>query len=128
MTKHLFFTALVALPFLATLAAQKRDIDVDGPVELHIYLNAKTGQEAELERVYRDVFYPAVSRQKGFRSSLLMRKLKTGEFTVRLSFDTEELRLKWVASDDHQKAFPALNATSAKTTWQGFGVVHPVKR
>jgi len=77
--------------------------------------------------VYREVFYPAVSRQKGFRHSQLMRKPGGPEYTVRLSFDTEELRMDWVASADHQKAFPTLNALSSKTSWQGFGVIHPVK-
>lgn len=119
---------MLLLPLVLTLAAQKkRDIDVDGPVELHIYLTAKPGGEAGLERVYKEVFYPAVSRQQGFRSSQLMRKPQTAEYTVRLSFNTEELRAKWVASDDHQKAWPALSGTAAKVSWQGFGVVHPVK-
>jgi len=116
---------ILTLALVPGLAAQKRDIDVPGPVELHIYLTAKAGQEAELERVYKEVFYPAVSRQEGFRSSQLMRQPKTGEFTVRLSFRTEELRMKWVASADHQRAWPALSGLSSKTTWQGFAVVHP---
>ena len=110
-----------------TLAAQKKEFDVPGPIELHIYLTVKAGQEAELERVYREVFYPAVSRQKGFRSSQLMRKPKTSEYTVRLSFDTEELRMQWVASADHQKAWPALSGTAAKANYAGFGVIHPMK-
>lgn len=119
--------AILVVPFVATLAAQKKDFDVPGPIELHIYLTAKPGQEAELERIYKEVFYPAVSRQQGFRSSQLMRKPGSNEYTVRLSFNTEELRMKWVASNDHQKAWPALSALSSKTSWQGFGVIHPLK-
>ncbi len=118
---------LLVLPFVLTLAAQKKEFDVPGPIELHIYLTAKAGGEAELERVYKEVFYPAASRRKGFRSSQLMRKPNTPEYIVRLSFDTEELRLQWVASAEHQKAWPALNATAAKANYAGFGVVHPVK-
>ncbi len=118
---------LFVLPFVLTLAAQKKEFDVPGPIELHIYLTAKAGGETELERVYKEVFYPAVSRQKGFRSSQLMRKPKTAEYTVRLSFDTEELRMQWVASADHQKAWPALSGAAAKANYAGFGVIHPVK-
>ena len=118
---------LLVLPFVLTLAAQKKEFDVPGPIELHIYLTAKAGGEAELERVYREVFYPAASRQKGFRSSQLMRKPKTAEYTVRLSFDTEELRMQWVASAEHQKAWRALSGTAAKANYAGFGVIHPVK-
>ena len=117
--------AILLLPFVLTLAAQKKEFDVPGPIELHIYLTAKPGQEKELERVYKQVFYPAVSRQEGFLSSQLMRKPNTPEYTVRLAFKAEELRMKWVASADHQKAWPALSALSAKTSWAGFGVVHP---
>jgi len=118
---------LFVLPFVLTLAAQKKEFDVPGPIELHIYLTAKAGGETELERVYKEVFYAAVSRQKGFRSSQLMRKPKTAEYTVRLSFDTEELRMQWVASADHQKAWPALSGAAAKANYAGFGVIHPVK-
>jgi heme-degrading monooxygenase HmoA len=124
---RLLTAVLVCLPLVLTLAAQKKEFDVPGPIELHIYLTAKAGQEAELERVYKEVFYPAVSRQKGFRSSQLMRKPNTSEYTVRLSFNTEELRMQWVASADHQKAWPALQATAAKANYAGFGVIHPVK-
>ena len=118
---------LLTLSFAATLAAQKKEFDVPGPIELHIYLTAKPGGEAELERVYKEVFYPAASRQKGFRSSQLMRKPKTAEYTVRLAFDTEEQRLQWVASAEHQKAWPALSGAAAKATYAGFGVIWPVK-
>lgn len=118
---------LLVLPFVLTLAAQKKEFDVPGPIELHIYLTAKAGGEAELERVYKEVFYPAVSRQKGFRSSQLMRKPKTVDYVVRLSFNSEEQRMAWVASAEHQKAWPALNATAAKANYAGFGVIHPVK-
>jgi len=109
----------------ATMTAQKKEFDVPGAVELHIYLTAKTGQEQELERVYKEVFYPAVSRQQGFRSSQMMRKPNTAEYTVRLSFHTEAQRMKWVASDDHQRAWPALGAASSKSSYAGFGVIHP---
>ena len=32
---------LLVLPFVLTLAAQKKEFDVPGPIELHIYLTAK---------------------------------------------------------------------------------------
>ena len=120
-------TAILLFTFAAGLAGQKKEFDVPGPIELHIYLTAKPGQEKELERVYREVFYPAVSRQQGFRSSQMMRKPNSSEYTVRLSFNSEELRGKWVASDDHQKAWPALSGLSGKTSYAGFGVVWPLK-
>jgi heme-degrading monooxygenase HmoA len=124
---RLFTVAILLLSSAASLAAQKRDYDVPGPIELHIYLTAKPGQEKEIERLYREEFYPAVSRQEGFLFSELMRKPNSSEYILRHTFRTEELRLKWVATPEHQKAWPRLTALSSNTTWQGFGVVHPLK-
>lgn len=106
-------------------AAGERLFDVDGPMELHIWLTAKPGQEEAMEKTFKEVFYPAVSARAGFRSALMMRKPGTSEYTVRLSFDTEELRVEWVASDAHQKAWPALEAHAAKASYDGFAIIHP---
>ena len=118
---------LVAAMFLSSFAPaiSARDFDIDGPMELHIWLTVKAGQEASFEKTFREVFYPAVSRQKGFRSALLMRKPATRDYTVRLSFDTEDQRVDWVKSDEHQKAWPALNGHCEAPKWDGFAVVHP---
>ena len=110
--------------FTLPLAAE-RLFDIDGPVELHIWMTAKSGQAEALQRTFSQEFYPAVSSMPGFRNALLMRKPGTDEFTVRLSFDTEEQRMEWVASDKHQKAWPALSSHSQKTDYDGFAVVHP---
>jgi heme-degrading monooxygenase HmoA len=123
MIKLGFFVALVF--WMAAPAAAERHFDIDGPMELHIWLTAKPGQEAALEKTFREVFYPAVKSQNGFRSALLMRKPNTSDYTVRLSFDTEEQRMKWVASDEHQKAWPAFGGHALEPKVEGFAVVHP---
>ena len=69
-----FAAALLLTTLFLPLSAQKKDYDVPGPIELHIYLTAKPGQEQALEKLYREEFYPAVSKQPGFISSELMRK------------------------------------------------------
>ena len=116
-------TCLAACLTLPSLA--ERAFDIDGPVELHIWMTAKSGQAEQLETTFAEVFYPAVSSMPGFRSALLMRKPGTSEFTLRLSFDTEEQRMEWVASDKHQRAWPTLSAHSRETRYDGFAVVHP---
>ena len=121
---HTLILALAVLA-LGTPALAQRDFDVNGPVELHIWLTAKAGQEAGLERTFREVFYPAVGRQRGFRSALMMRKPNTSQYTVRLSFDTEEQRMAWVKSDDHQVAWPALSGHCEEPKYDGFAVIHP---
>jgi heme-degrading monooxygenase HmoA len=116
--------ALAALT-LWTPAMAQRDFDINGPMELHIWLTAKSGQEAALERTFREVFYPAVSRQPGFRTALMVRKPNTSQYTVRLSFDTEEQRVQWVKTDEHQKAWPALSSHCEEPKYDGFAVIHP---
>ena len=110
----------LALPMVA-----ERQFEIDGPVELHIWMTAKPGQSEALRKTFVEVFYPAVSSMPGFRNALLMRKPGTDDFTVRLSFDSEEQRVDWVASDKHQRAWPALAAHAAKTDYDGFAVIHP---
>jgi heme-degrading monooxygenase HmoA len=123
MKKVRLFVALVL--WMAAPAAAERHFDIDGPMELHIWLTAKPGQEAALEKTFREIFYPAVKSQDGFRSALLMRKPKTSDYTVRLSFDTEEQRMKWVASDEHQKAWPAFSRHALEPKVDGFAAVYP---
>ncbi len=118
--------AILLLSLAGAAPPQKRDYDVPGPIELHIYLSAKPGQDKELERLYREEFYPAVKRQPGFIATELMRKPNSNDYVLRHTFRTEEMRLKWVATPEHQKAWPRLTAVSSNTTWQGFGVVHPM--
>jgi heme-degrading monooxygenase HmoA len=113
------------LAALLTPALAERVFDVDGPVELYIWLTAKPGQEAAMEKTFREVFYPAVSSRPGFRSASMVRKPGTAEYTVRLSFVTEEARVEWVASDPHQIAWPALESHAAKADYAGFAVIHP---
>ena len=38
-------------------------------VQLHMYIQVKTGQAKEFENRYQTVYLPIVQRQKGFRSS-----------------------------------------------------------
>ena len=123
MTRAAIACLLVGL--LAMPLAAERDFHIDGPVELHIWMTAKAGQASALQKTFSEVFYPAVSSMPGFRNALLMRKPGTDEFTVRLSFDTEDLRMEWVASDKHQKAWPALSSHSMETDYDGFAVIHP---
>ncbi len=115
----------LAVLVLLAPAFAARDFDIDGPMELHIWLTTKPGQEAAFEKTFREVFYPAVSRQEGFRGALLMRKPHTSDYTVRLSFDTEDQRVKWVQSDAHQKAWPALSSHCLEPKYDGFAVVYP---
>lgn len=114
---------LLAACAIPSFAAEKWTYD--GPVELYIWLTAKDGHGPAMEKTFREVFYPAISAREGFRSAAMVRKPGTAEYTVRLSFITEDARLAWVASDPHQEAWPALESHASKADYAGFEVIHP---
>ncbi len=116
---------LATIVAAATPALAETKWTYDGPVELYIWLTAKNGQGPAMEKTFREVFYPAVSAREGFRSASMVRKPGTSEYTVRLSFITEQDRLDWVASAPHQKAWPALESHSSKADYAAFEVIHP---
>lgn len=90
-------------------------------IELHIHLEPMSGKEEALEGAFRDAFLPAVSRQEGFRRATLLKKSNAlREYEIDLCFDSEELRLKWVASDAHQEAFPKITAVCQRLWHEGF--------
>ena len=120
-----FWTPLLLLLALGVPASAEREFDVDGPIELHIWLTTKPDQERAFERTFREVFYPAVSAREGFRSAALMRKPGTSDYTVRLLFNSEEQRMEWVKSDAHQQAWPALAEHCQEPKYDGFAVIHP---
>jgi len=98
-------------------------------IELKIHLEPFAGKEVELETTFRDIFVPAISVQEGFvRVALLKARDALREYHVSLVFESEELRLKWVASREHQDTFPKLAALCQRVSWFGFDVIHQKER
>lgn len=94
-------------------------------IELKIHLEPFAGKEEELETTFRDIFVPAISIQEGFvRVVFLKARDALREYQISLVFESEELRLKWVASKEHQDAFPKLAALCQRVSWSGFDVIH----
>lgn len=89
------------------------------PIQLHVDLQVDSSRAEEVAAVFQDVFVPAIRKQPGFLSVELLkfREARSGgeatAFTHRLllSFETEERRRQWVESEDHQKAWPAIEGT-----------------
>lgn len=95
------------------------------PIQLHVDLEVDPAKEKELLANFRNVFRPTIRKQPGFvdvkllklRSALAGKAPDNCAFRLLISFQTEALRLQWVKSDDHQKAWPTLEKTlkGAKT-------------
>ena len=109
---HRSFQLVALLVFgTAVMAGQARRFEGPGPVELHVHATAAEGNAAAIEETFLKVFYPAVSRQPGFRHSNLLRiPGKPGEYVLTIAFESEDLRLRWVATDLHQKVWPQMQS------------------
>ncbi len=73
--------------------------------------------------------------QKGYLGSKLLRLFPealakeiqaeptTYNYQIQISFDTEENRRKWVASDQHKIAWPGASALAKEYKWRGYEVM-----
>jgi heme-degrading monooxygenase HmoA len=89
------------------------------PIELHVDLDVEPTKEKDLVSTFQTVFEPTISKQPGFVSvTLLKSRGTTTAYRLVISFETEEQRRTWVASDDHQRVWPQMeqNLKGAKFT------------
>ena len=104
-------------------AAAVQAADATRPIQLHVDLAVVPTKEKEMLRNFETIFRPAASRQPGYIDVKLL-KLRTAlmgkapagvNYRFVLTFQSEELRQKWVASDVHQKVWPTIeNQLSTK--------------
>ena len=104
-------------------AAAVQAADATRPIQLHVDLAVVPTKEKEMLRNFETIFRPAASKQPGY-IDVKMLKLRTAvmgkapagvNYRFVLTFQSEELRQKWVASDVHQKVWPTIeNQLSTK--------------
>lgn len=88
-----------------------RRFDGPGPLVLHVKITTQSGQGTELKKAFHDAFYPAVSSQAGFKfSNLLKEQGGDNSYVLTIGFESEDLRLRWVATDLHQEVWPQMAA------------------
>ena len=106
---------LAALAGFRSAAAQTPK----NPIVLHVDLSVDPAREQEMLRNFRTVVLPAASKFPGF-IDLKMLKLRSAlqgtapagaNYRFQLTYQSEELRQKWVASDVHQKVWPTIENT-----------------
>lgn len=87
------------------------------------------------EKMYASVYVPAMTVQQGYLGSKMLRlfpenlakeiqaEATTYNYQIQISFDTEEARRKWVASPQHQVAWPAASGLAKEYKWRGYDVM-----
>ena len=93
-------------------------------IELHIFLEPLAGKENDLEAIYWKEYVPGIKIQKGFqRTTLLKKRDALREYQIQIAFDSEDLRLQWVASQEHATVWPKVAALCQRVSWTGFDTV-----
>ena len=129
-----FVLALSALLSVSFSPAADRE-SVSQDILLQIYFKVTEKKASDFEKMYSDVYVPAMRKQAGYVGSTLLRiyteKVSRGiqatstefNYQMELVFDTEVNRTKWVASKEHAVAWPAASSLAEKFAWRGYDLV-----
>ena len=102
--------------------------DAAHPIQLHVDLSVDPAKEKEMLKNFETVFRPAASRQPGY-IDVKMLKLRSAiqgqapagvNYRFSLTFQSEELRQKWIASDVHQRVWPTIENTLSTKNYTVF--------
>lgn len=101
---------------------------------LQIYFRVPGHQGDAFRRMYEEAYAPALRKQEGYLSSRLLELFPDDlaaeieavptefNFQMELTFDTEENRRRWAASEDHAEVWPRAESLAEDVAWRGFFV------
>jgi hypothetical protein len=110
---------MAATAGLSRAAAQEPKKQARNPVVLDVDLSVDPAMEQEMLHNFRTIFKPAAVKFPGY-IDVKMLKLHSAlqgtapasvNYRFQLTYRSEELRQKWVASEIHQKAWPTIERT-----------------
>jgi hypothetical protein len=89
------------------------------PIQLHVDLSVDPAKEQEMLHNFKRIFRPAASKQPGYidvqmlklRSAAQGKAPEAWNYRFVLTFVSEELRQKWIASATHQRVWPTIENT-----------------
>jgi heme-degrading monooxygenase HmoA len=109
--------AMLAVAGAAVIPAAAGAQPLEGrPIQLHADLAVDPAKEAEMLRFFAEKFRPAAAQQPGY-IDMRMLKLKSAlrgvappgaNYQFVLTFSSEALRQKWIATDTHKQLWPIL--------------------
>jgi heme-degrading monooxygenase HmoA len=94
-------------------------------IQLHVDLSVDPAKEQEMLHNFKTTFRPAAAKQPGY-IDMQMLKLNAAvrgaapaglNYRFVLTFTSEELRQKWVASETHKKVWPTIEKTLSSTNY-----------
>jgi hypothetical protein len=99
--------------------AQEPKKPAQNPIVLHVDLSVDPAKEQEMLHNFHTIFKPAAVKFQGYIDAKMC-KLRSAiqgtppdgvNYRFQLTYQSEELRQKWVASETHQKAWPTIENT-----------------
>ena len=120
--------AAAAAPGVEGQTSKKAPAGKPRPIQLHVDLAVDPRREQEMLDNFEKIFRPVAQRQPGY-IDLKMVKLRSaiegpapagGKFRFVLTFESEELRQKWIKSKDHDRVWPEIEKT---LTDKQFGIL-----
>ena len=89
------------------------------PIQLHVDLTVDPAREKEMLKNFHGTFKPAAEKHPGYidvemcklRSAVMGKAPEGVNYRFVLTYQSEELRQKWVASDVHKKVWPTIENT-----------------
>lgn len=101
---------------LSGAGAQEPKKQAQNPIVLHVDLAVDPAKEREMLHNFHTIFKPAATKFQGY-VDVKMCKLRSAiqgvppigvNYRFQLTYQSEELRQKWVASEMHQKVWPTI--------------------
>ena len=116
------FTAIASA---AALSAQSKKAGADQTIQLHVDMLVDPAKEKELKKNFKEIFKPAMAKQPGYLHVYLLklRETKAGKapenanYRLIINFKSEQDRLNWVKSNEHQAAWPTIEGTLKVKTY-----------
>ena len=102
-----------------TAASDLRSATTEHPIQLHLDLSVDPSKEQEMLHNFKTIFRPAAAKQTGYidvqmlklRSAIQGKAPEGANYRFVLTFVSEELRQKWIATAIHQKVWPTVENT-----------------
>ena len=110
---------LAATAGLSGAGTQAPKKQAQNPIVLYVDLSVDPAKEQEMLHNFHTIFKPAAAKFPGY-VDVKMCKLRSAiqgappsgvNYRFQLTYQSEELRQKWVASETHQKVWPTIENT-----------------
>jgi hypothetical protein len=110
---------LAATAGASGVEAQEPKKQTQNPIVLHVDLVVDPAKEKEMLHNFHTVFKPVAVKHPGYIDvkMLKLRQALQGSapegvnYRFQLTYQSEELRQQWVASEPHKKVWPTIEAT-----------------